>query len=86
MSIEHARLKAHALLSLDKFIAAFTSTKKHKILTNKRIDMTSMLKMDEYVELNNAIADLNKFIVINSTPEKLEKASNRIVADHRFAK
>ena len=35
--------------------------------------MAAILKLDEYVELNKAIAELNKFNAVNSTPEKEEK-------------
>ena len=73
MPLQHAQLKATALMSLEKFVTAFTKNKKNKILTNQRIDMSEMLKMDEYIELNKAIADLNKFIAVNSTPKKEEK-------------
>ncbi len=73
MSLQHAQLKANALMSLDKFVAAFSNNKKKKILTNQRIDMSAIIKMDEYVELNKVIAELNKFIAVNSTPKKEEK-------------
>ena len=35
--------------------------------------MAEILKMDEYVELNKAIAELNKFNAVNTTPKKAEK-------------
>ena len=73
MSLQHAQLKANALLSLEKFVTALTNDKKNKILTNQRIDMSAMLKINEYVELNKAIADLNKFIAVNSSLEKEDK-------------
>ena len=73
MSIEHAKLKATALLKLDSFVKAFTKMNKQKILSNERIDMSEMLKMTEYAELNQSIADLNKYITVTSTPIKEER-------------
>ncbi len=46
---------------------------KQKILSNERIDMSEMLKMTEYAELNQAIADLNKYITVTSTSVKEER-------------
>ena len=73
MSLQHAQLKANALITLENFVSAFTKNKKKKILSNQRIDMAEILKLDEYVELNKAIAELNKFNAVNTTPEKEEK-------------
>ena len=70
MSLQHAQLKANALITLENFVTAFTKNKKNKILSNQRIDMTEILKLNEYVELNKAIAELNKFNAVNTTPEK----------------
>ena len=69
----HAQLKSTALLALEKFVELFTQENKNKILVNQRIDMSEMLKMDEYIKLNKALAALNKFIADNSTPKKEEK-------------
>ena len=46
MPLQHAQLKANALMELDKFVTAFTRNKKHQILTNQRVDMSEMLRMD----------------------------------------
>ena len=73
MSIDHAKLKATALLKLDSFVKAFTETNKQKILGNERIDMSEILKMDDYTEFNQAVADLNKYLTVTSTPKKAER-------------
>ena len=75
MSLQHARLKANALLTLDNFVAAFIKNKKNKILSNQRIDMAAILKLDEYVQLNKAIAELNKFNAVKPTPKQEEKTN-----------
>ena len=73
MPLPHARLKAIALLALERFVNKFTRIKKEKILSNQKIDLTEGLKTEEFVELTKAVSDLNKFITVNSTPEKEEK-------------
>lgn len=73
MSIDHAKLKATALLKLDSFVKAFTKMNKQKILGNERIDMSEILKMDDYTEFYQAVADLNKYITVTSTPKKEER-------------
>ena len=73
MSIDHAKLKAIALLKLDSFVKAFTEMNKQKILGNERIDMSEILKMDDYTVFNQAVADLNKNLSITSTPKKEAK-------------
>lgn len=73
MSIDHAKLKAIALLKLDSFVKAFTEINKQKILGNERIDMSEILKMDGYTEFNQAVADLNKYLTVTSTPKKVER-------------
>ena len=73
MSAPLATLKSTALIKLEDFVKEFTKMNKQKILSNERIDMSEMLKMVEYAELNQAIADLNKFITVTSTPIKQEK-------------
>ena len=73
MSIDHAKLKATALLKLDSFIKAFTEMNKQKILHNERIDMTEILKIDEYTAFNQSVADLNKYLSVTSTPKKEER-------------
>ena len=66
-------------MALEKFVTVFTKNKKQKIITNQRIDMSEMLKMDEYIAFNNAIAELNKFIAVNSTPEKEENSGHKAI-------
>lgn len=73
MPLTHARLKAAALLALERFVNKFTRIKREKILSNQKVDLTEGLKTEEFVELNKAVSDLNKFITVNSTPEKEEK-------------
>lgn len=73
MSAPHAKLKSIALLKLEDFVKAFSIMNKQKILSNERIDMSEMLKMTEYAELNQSIADLNKYITVTSTPIKEER-------------
>ena len=80
MTLQHAQLKANALITLDNFVAAFIKNKKNKILNNQRIDMAAILKLDEYVELNKAVAELNKFNAVNSTPEKEEKIHKALLS------
>ena len=70
MPIIHAKLKADALICLDDFIKAFIKSNREKILTHERIDMSEMLKIQEYTKFNQAIADLNKYLSVNSTPIK----------------
>ena len=79
MSLQHASLKANALLTLDNFVAAFIKNKKNKILSNQRIDMAAILKLDEYVQLNKAIAELNKFNAVNTTPEQEENTNKSMI-------
>ena len=79
MSLQHAQLKANALITLDNFVAAFIKNKKNKILSNQRIDMAAILKLDEYVELNKAIAELNKFNAVNTTPEQEENTNKSMI-------
>ncbi len=73
MPLPHAKLKAIALLALERFVNKFFKIKRDKILNNQKIDLSEGLKTDEYIELNKAVSDLNKFITVNSTPEKKEK-------------
>ena len=73
MALPHAKLKAIALLALERFVNKFSKIKRDKILKNQKIDMSNELKTEEYIDLNKAITDLNKFITVNSTPEKEEK-------------
>lgn len=76
----HAQLKSTALIKLEDFIREFSKINKQKILSNERINMPEMLKMTEYAELNQAIADLNKYITVTSTPikeERTHKTGNR---------
>ena len=79
MSLQHAQLKANALITLDNFVAAFIKNKKNKILSNQRIDMAAILKLDEYVQLNKAIAELNKFNAVNTTPEQEENTNKSMI-------
>ena len=72
----HAQLKSTALIKLEDFIREFSKINKQKILSNERINMPEMLKMSEYAELNQAIADLNKYITVTSTPIKEERTHN----------
>ena len=69
----HAKLKAIALLALERFVNKFSRTKRENILKNQKIDLSQGLKTEEYIELNKAVSDLNKFNTVNATPEKEEK-------------
>jgi len=73
MPLPHAKLKAIALLALERFVNKFSRTKRDNILKNQKIDLSQGLKTEEYIELNKAVSDLNKFNTVNSTPEKEEK-------------
>ena len=67
---QHAQLKADALINLEDFLKAFSKANREKILSNERIDMSEILKMDEYTKFNQAIADLNKYLSVNSVAFK----------------
>ena len=67
---QHAQLKADALISLEDFLKAFSKANKEKILSNEKIDLSEMLRMDEYTKFNQAIADLNKYLSVNSVSVK----------------
>ena len=69
----HAKLKAIALLALERFVNKFSRTKRENILKNQKIDLSEGLKTEQYIELNKAVSDLNKFNTVNATPEKEEK-------------
>jgi len=73
MPLPHVKLKAIALLALERFVNKFSRTKRENILKNQKIDLSEGLKTEEYIELNKAVSDLNKFNTVNSTPEKEEK-------------
>ena len=67
---QHAQLKADALINLEGFVKAFSKANREKILSNERIDLSEMLRIDEYAKFNQAIADLNKYLSVNSVSVK----------------
>ena len=73
MMQEHAKLKSIALLNLETFLNAFCDAKKKRILCHEKIDISTMLKMEEYINFNQSIADLNKYLTDHSTPVKAVK-------------
>ena len=73
MPLPHAKLKVIALLALERFVNKFSKIKRENILKNQKIDLSEGLKTEEYIELNKAVSDLNKFNSVNSSPEKEEK-------------
>ena len=67
---QHAQLKADALINLEGFVKAFCKANREKILSHERIDMSKMLKIQEYTKFNQSVADLNKYLSVNSVAVK----------------